>query len=69
MYTVFILILYSISSVIEFENSQSSDDLYLNLQGGVVYSNKVVVMSSIYSEGRIIQGLGHGLEPTLASHK
>lgn len=39
------------------------------LKGGIVYSNKVVVLSSIHSKGRIIQSLGHGLEPTLSSHK
>ncbi|XP_057520029.1 probable starch synthase 4, chloroplastic/amyloplastic isoform X3 [Amaranthus tricolor] len=39
------------------------------LKGGVIYSNKVVVMSSINSKGRIIRSLGHGLEPTLSTHK
>ncbi|GMH25275.1 hypothetical protein Nepgr_027118 [Nepenthes gracilis] len=38
------------------------------LKGGVVYSNKVVVMSSMHSKGRIMS-LGHGLEPTIATHK
>ncbi|EOX91830.1 UDP-Glycosyltransferase superfamily protein [Theobroma cacao] len=38
------------------------------LKGGVVYSNKVVVMSSMHSKGRIIRS-SHGLEPTLALHK
>lgn len=38
------------------------------LKGGVIYSNKVVVISSIHSKGRIIRSLGHGLEPTLSSH-
>ncbi|KAG8384202.1 hypothetical protein BUALT_Bualt04G0093500 [Buddleja alternifolia] len=39
------------------------------LKGGVVYSNKVIVMSSAQSKGRIINELGHGLELTLAIHK
>ncbi|KAK8496242.1 hypothetical protein V6N13_095941 [Hibiscus sabdariffa] len=39
------------------------------LKGGIVYSNKVIVMSSLHSEGRIIHSMSHGLEPTLALHK
>ncbi|KAK6151094.1 hypothetical protein DH2020_016026 [Rehmannia glutinosa] len=39
------------------------------LKGGVVYSNKVIIMSSGLTEGRIISASGHGLEPTLAIHK
>ncbi|KAL1537020.1 starch synthase [Salvia divinorum] len=39
------------------------------LKGGVVYSNKVIVMSSVYTKGYIISALGQGLEPTLAIHK
>ncbi|KAK9110928.1 hypothetical protein Scep_018447 [Stephania cephalantha] len=39
------------------------------LKGGVVYSNEVVIMSSIHSKGKIIRSLSHGLEPTLAIHK
>ncbi|XP_021743429.1 probable starch synthase 4, chloroplastic/amyloplastic [Chenopodium quinoa] len=39
------------------------------LKGGVVYSNKVVAMSSMNSKERIIQSLGHGLETTLSIHK
>ncbi|XP_048426539.1 probable starch synthase 4, chloroplastic/amyloplastic isoform X2 [Pyrus x bretschneideri] len=39
------------------------------LKGGVVYSNKVVIMSSILSKGRVIQSLSHGLDPTLNIHK
>ncbi|XVF17434.1 hypothetical protein REPUB_Repub10bG0121900 [Reevesia pubescens] len=39
------------------------------LKGGVVYSNKVVVMSSMHSKGRIIRSMSHGLEPTLALHR
>ncbi|OVA07332.1 Starch synthase [Macleaya cordata] len=39
------------------------------LKGGIVYSNKVVMMSSIHSKGRIICSLSHGLESTLAIHK
>ncbi|KAJ0966491.1 hypothetical protein J5N97_023408 [Dioscorea zingiberensis] len=37
------------------------------LKGGIVYSNKVVIMSSLFST--ISQGLSHGLEPTLDIHK
>ncbi|KAI3451863.1 hypothetical protein Pfo_008528 [Paulownia fortunei] len=39
------------------------------LKGGVVYSNKVIIMSSGQTKGRLISALGHGLEPTLAIHK
>ncbi|KAF8406149.1 hypothetical protein HHK36_008229 [Tetracentron sinense] len=39
------------------------------LKGGVVYSNKVVMMSSVHSKGRVIRSLSHGLESTLAIHK
>ncbi|XP_010254668.1 PREDICTED: probable starch synthase 4, chloroplastic/amyloplastic isoform X2 [Nelumbo nucifera] len=39
------------------------------LKGGIVYSNKVVMMSSIHSKSRIIRSLSHGLEPTLSIHK
>ncbi|XVF59170.1 hypothetical protein PTKIN_Ptkin07bG0254100 [Pterospermum kingtungense] len=39
------------------------------LKGGVVYSNKVVIMSSMHSKGWIIRSMSHGLEPTLALHK
>ncbi|XP_026665524.2 probable starch synthase 4, chloroplastic/amyloplastic isoform X3 [Phoenix dactylifera] len=39
------------------------------LKGGIVYSNKVVMMSSVLSKERIIHSLSHGLEPTLAIHK
>ncbi|CAK7339678.1 unnamed protein product [Dovyalis caffra] len=39
------------------------------LKGGVVYSNKVAMVSSMYSKGRIIRSFSHGLEPTLAIHK
>lgn len=40
-----------------------------NMQGGLVYSNKVVIVSSMYSKERIISSFSHGLEPTLAIHK
>lgn len=40
-----------------------------HLQGGIVYSNKVILLSSIHSKGLIICSLSHGLEPTLAIHK
>ncbi|XP_068657695.1 uncharacterized protein [Aristolochia californica] len=39
------------------------------LKGGVVYANKVVIVSTIHSKDRIIRTLSHGLESTLASHK
>ncbi|KAG5528211.1 hypothetical protein RHGRI_028972 [Rhododendron griersonianum] len=38
------------------------------LKGGIVYSNKVILLSSIHSKGLIIRSLSHGLEPTLAIH-
>ncbi|XP_034220641.1 probable starch synthase 4, chloroplastic/amyloplastic isoform X2 [Prunus dulcis] len=39
------------------------------LKGGVVYSNKVVIMSSIRSKGRVIHSPSHGLDHTLNIHK
>ncbi|KAM0941870.1 putative starch synthase, catalytic domain-containing protein [Dioscorea sansibarensis] len=39
------------------------------LKGGIVYSNKVVLMPSFLSKDKIIHSLSHGLEPTLAIHK
>ncbi|KAJ4776332.1 Glycogen synthase [Rhynchospora pubera] len=50
---------------------QNNDDTNLIniLKGGIVYSNKVVVMSTIHSRERIIHSLSCGLEPTLAIHK
>ncbi|XP_008236823.1 PREDICTED: probable starch synthase 4, chloroplastic/amyloplastic isoform X2 [Prunus mume] len=39
------------------------------LKGGVVYSNKVVIMSSIRSKGRVIHSLSYGLDHTLNIHK
>lgn len=39
------------------------------LKGGVVYSNKVVIMSSMHSKGLIIRSLSYGLESTLSVHK
>ncbi|KAK4393532.1 putative starch synthase 4, chloroplastic/amyloplastic [Sesamum angolense] len=39
------------------------------LKGGVVYSNKVIIMSSIHTKGRIVSAFGHGLELTLDIHK
>jgi hypothetical protein len=38
-------------------------------QGGIVYSNKVLLMSSTLPRDMAIQGLGHGLEATLTTHK
>ncbi|KAL6498491.1 hypothetical protein OROHE_026588 [Orobanche hederae] len=43
-------------------------DLLNVLKGGVVYSNKVIIMSSVNTKDRIISALGHGLEPTLDIH-
>ncbi|GMN34133.1 hypothetical protein TIFTF001_004518 [Ficus carica] len=39
------------------------------LKGGVVYSNKVVIMSSIHSKTKIIHSLSNGLESTLNIQK
>ncbi|KAL8044692.1 hypothetical protein ABFS82_08G063100 [Erythranthe guttata] len=39
------------------------------LKAGVVYSNKVIIMSSLQTKGQIISALGHGLESTLTIHK
>ncbi|KAJ1281531.1 hypothetical protein BS78_04G313100 [Paspalum vaginatum] len=39
------------------------------LKGGIVYSNKVILMSSAQSKDALIQGLKHGLQATLTAHK
>ncbi|XP_027078865.1 probable starch synthase 4, chloroplastic/amyloplastic isoform X2 [Coffea eugenioides] len=39
------------------------------LKGGVVYSNKVIVIASMQTKAHLITELGHGMEPTLAIHK
>ncbi|KAK2978833.1 hypothetical protein RJ640_030644 [Escallonia rubra] len=39
------------------------------LKGGVVYSNKVILVTSTHLEGPLFRSLNHGLEPTLAIHK
>ncbi|XP_070052038.1 probable starch synthase 4, chloroplastic/amyloplastic isoform X2 [Nicotiana tomentosiformis] len=39
------------------------------LKAGVVYSNKVIIMSSMQTKGQIIHAMSHGLEPTLTIHK
>uniref|UniRef100_A0A2P2L1F3 starch synthase n=1 Tax=Rhizophora mucronata TaxID=61149 RepID=A0A2P2L1F3_RHIMU len=39
------------------------------LKGGIVYSNKVFILSSIHSKGWIIHSQSHGLESTLGIHK
>ncbi|KAH7669827.1 UDP-Glycosyltransferase/glycogen phosphorylase protein [Dioscorea alata] len=44
-------------------------DLINVLKGGIVYSNKVVLMPSFLSKDKIFHSLSHGLEPTLAIHK
>ncbi|KAH6759912.1 UDP-Glycosyltransferase superfamily protein [Perilla frutescens var. frutescens] len=38
------------------------------LKGGVIYSNKVIIMTSVHTKGQIISALGHGLEPSLDMH-
>ncbi|KAJ8567394.1 hypothetical protein K7X08_019602 [Anisodus acutangulus] len=39
------------------------------LKAGVVYSNKVIIMSSMQTKAQIIHATTHGLEPTLTIHK
>ncbi|XP_006357749.1 starch synthase V precursor isoform X1 [Solanum tuberosum] len=39
------------------------------LKAGVVYSNNVIIMSSMQTKGQIIHATSHGLEPTLTIHK
>ncbi|KAL5556653.1 hypothetical protein UlMin_038889 [Ulmus minor] len=39
------------------------------LKGGIVYSNKIVMMSSIHSKSKVIHSLSQGLEATLNIHK
>ncbi|XP_023003519.1 probable starch synthase 4, chloroplastic/amyloplastic isoform X3 [Cucurbita maxima] len=39
------------------------------MKGGIVYSNKVAIMSSTHSKGHIIHSSSHGLETTLNMHK
>ncbi|XP_075475678.1 putative starch synthase 4, chloroplastic/amyloplastic isoform X2 [Primulina tabacum] len=39
------------------------------LKGGIVYSNKVIIMSSIQAKGQVIDAFGYGMEPTLAAHE
>ncbi|KAI3712978.1 hypothetical protein L1987_71548 [Smallanthus sonchifolius] len=39
------------------------------LKAGVVYSNKVIMMSSIHSKGQLVSTLSHGLEFALDTHK
>ncbi|KVI02763.1 Starch synthase, catalytic domain-containing protein [Cynara cardunculus var. scolymus] len=39
------------------------------LKAGVVYANKVIVMSSIHSKDQIISTMSHGLEVVLGTHK
>uniref|UniRef100_A0A0E0NMI4 starch synthase n=1 Tax=Oryza rufipogon TaxID=4529 RepID=A0A0E0NMI4_ORYRU len=47
----------------------SETNLVNVLKGGIVYSNKVLLMSSTLPRDMAIQGLGHGLEATLTTHK
>ncbi|KAI3423137.1 Glyco_transf_5 domain-containing protein [Psidium guajava] len=49
------------------DNSRAS--LVNLLKGGIIFSNKVVIISSMHSKGRIIRNFGYGLEPTLTTHK
>ncbi|KAK9053187.1 hypothetical protein SSX86_029819 [Deinandra increscens subsp. villosa] len=39
------------------------------LKAGVVYSNKIIMMSSIHSKDQIVSSLSHGLEFALDTHK
>ncbi|XP_076939604.1 putative starch synthase 4, chloroplastic/amyloplastic isoform X1 [Bidens hawaiensis] len=39
------------------------------LKAGIVYSNKVITMSSIHSKDQIVSTLSHGLETALDTHK
>ncbi|XP_030974392.1 glycogen synthase isoform X4 [Quercus lobata] len=39
------------------------------LKGGIVYSNQVVMVSSMNSKGRIISSFSHELKPTLSIHQ
>lgn len=43
--------------------------LFVFFQAGVVYSNKVIIMSSMQTKGQVIHATSHGLEPTLSIHK
>ena len=42
--------------------------VYTYLQGGIVYFNKVVIVSSMNSKGRIIGSFNHELKTTLSTH-
>ncbi|EPS65012.1 hypothetical protein M569_09766, partial [Genlisea aurea] len=59
------------SSLFRPDRLQDNDKPHLVniLKGGVVYSNRVILMSSFLSKGEIIDGYGHGLEHTLATHR
>ncbi|XP_062100998.1 probable starch synthase 4, chloroplastic/amyloplastic [Humulus lupulus] len=50
---------------------QDNDKMHLVniLKGGVVYSNKVIIMSSIQSKSKLISNENHGLESTLNIYK
>ncbi|CAN4083099.1 unnamed protein product [Withania somnifera] len=39
------------------------------LKAGIVYSNQVIIMSSMQTKRQIIHATSHGLEPTLTIHK
>ncbi|KAI9125189.1 hypothetical protein K1719_003805 [Acacia pycnantha] len=47
----------------------SSTHLVNILKGGIVYSNGVIIMSSIHSKHRILHSSSHGLESTLGVHR
>lgn len=42
---------------------------FVFVQAGVVYSNNIIIMSSMQTQGQIIHATSHGLEPTLTIHK
>lgn len=42
---------------------------FVFVQAGVVYSNNVIIMSSMQTKGQIIHARSHGLESTLTIHK
>ncbi|KAL4179991.1 hypothetical protein AMTRI_Chr13g122950 [Amborella trichopoda] len=47
----------------------SGNHLVNLLKGGVVYSNKVAIVSSLHSKDAVIESMSHGLETTLAIHR
>ncbi|XP_020528018.1 glycogen synthase isoform X2 [Amborella trichopoda] len=47
----------------------SGNHLVNLLKGGVVYSNKVAIVSSLHSKDAVIESMSYGLETTLAIHR